>query len=141
MKTIAIVGVFASALFLASCANRPKEPPPKPFAGTQWEALLQAPFAGEKPWVRFGDGRLEGFGGCNRFAGRYVEDTLGAKAIAIGRIESGRHACDASARQLEEVWLDVLHATSSYSITGDVLTMSGSGGTLRFRAAGEEAKR
>ena len=31
--------------------------------------------------------------------------------------------------------LEVLQSVSSYSVTADVLTMSGSGGTLRFRAA------
>lgn len=139
MKTATLAGVLA-AFLLASCATQPKEPPPRPFAGTRWEALLEMPFAGEKPWVRFGDGRLEGFGGCNRFTGRYVQDTLGAKAIGIGRIETGGRVCDASARRLEDAWLDILHAASSYAIAGDTMTMNGSGGTLRFHAAAEEGK-
>ena len=140
MKTHALACALAAGIFLAACATKPKEPPPKPFAGTRWEAQLEIPYAGEKPWIRFGDGRLEGFAGCNRIAGRYVEDSVGAKAIGIGRIETGHRACDATARRLEESWLDVLHSASSYSITADLLTMTGSGGTLRFRAAGEEAK-
>ena len=53
------------AVLLAACATTPREPPPKPFAGTHWNAVLELPPAGEKPWVRFGDGRLEGFGGVS----------------------------------------------------------------------------
>ena len=139
MKPIVLAGIFA-AILLAACATKPPEPPPKPFAGTRWVAQLELPFAGEKPWVRFGDGRLEGFGGCNRFSGRYVEDSLGASAIGIGRIETGRRICDAAAHRVEEIWLDVLHSASSYSIAGDTMVMNGSGGTLRFRAAAEETK-
>jgi|GEM_PF-1965077 len=140
MKTIAFVSLLAAGIVLAACATEPREPPPRPFIGTRWQAQLGLPYAGEKPWLRFGDGRLEGFGGCNPIAARYVEDSVGAKAIAIGRIEAGRHGCDAAARRLQEGWLDTLHAVSSYSITGDVLTMSGSGGMLRLRAVPEEAK-
>ena len=141
MKTSAFGIHLAAAILVAACATQPKEPPPRPFTGTRWQAQLELPYAGEKPWVRFGDGRLEGFGGCNSIAARYVQDSVGAKAIAIGRIESGRRACDAAARQLEEAWLDALHAASSYAITGDSLTMNGSGGTLHFHAVPEEAKR
>jgi len=141
MKTTAFASLLATGVILAACATQPKEPPPKPFTGTRWQAQLELAYAGEKPWVRFGDGRLEGFGGCSPIAGRYVQDTLGAKAIAIGRIESGRRACDAAARQLEEIWLEALHAASSYTIAGDSLTMTGSGGTLHFHAVPDEAKR
>jgi heat shock protein HslJ len=141
MKTNAVVSILAAGVLLAACATEPKEPPPKPFTGTRWQSQLGLRYAGEKPWVRFSDGRLEGFGGCNRIAARYVEDSVGASAIAIGRIESGRHACDAEAQALEESLLGVLRNVSSYTITGDLLTMTGSGGALQFRAVPEESKR
>jgi heat shock protein HslJ len=140
MKTNPVASALAAAILLAACASQPKEPPPKPFTGTRWQAELEQPYAGEKPWVRFGDGRIEGFGGCNPIAARYVQDSVGAKAIAIGRIESGRHGCDAAASRLEDAWLEAFHSASSYTITGDVLTMSGSGGTLRFHAVPEEGQ-
>lgn len=139
MKPILACAVLAVVPLLSACATRPKEPPPKPFAGTRWEAQLQIPLAGEKPWVRFGDGLLEGFGGCNRIEGRYVQDSVGAHAIAIGRIETGRHACDRSAQLVEDRWIAVLQMVSSYSITADVMSMTGSAGTLVFRA-NEERK-
>jgi len=119
---------------VAACATAPKEPPPRPFAATKWQLLMEIPPAGEQPYVRFGDGRMEGFGGCSKFSSRYVQDAVGARAIAIGRIEVDRRLCDPSAQAAESRTLEVLQSVSSYSITVDVMTMSGSGGTLKFRS-------
>jgi len=124
-----------AAGLLCACATKPKEPPPKPFAGTRWLVTLELPLPGEAPSFRFGDGLMEGFGGCNRGAARYVQDSVGARAIAIGRIETGRHACDPRAQASELRILEVLQSVSSYSVTGDTMSMTGSGGTLRFKAA------
>jgi heat shock protein HslJ len=123
----------------AGCASTKKEPPPKPFVGTRWQVVLELPIAGEQPHVRFGDGRMEGFGGCSRFAARYSEDTVGAKSIAIGRIEVMRRLCDPGKQAAETRVIEVLQSVSSYSITADALTMTGSGGTLRFIAIPVEA--
>jgi heat shock protein HslJ len=133
---LAIVAVLACA----ACATTNREPPPKPFVGTRWEVLLELPITGEQPYVRFGDGRMEGFSGCNRIDARYVQDSVGAKAIAIGRIQTGRHACDRSAQDAEDRIIEVLQVVSSYSITADTMTMTGSGGTLRFHAIPAEGK-
>ncbi len=135
-----VIAGLALAAALAACAMGERAPPPKPFAGTPWRVVLELPLAGEAPYVRFGDGRLEGFDGCNRIAARYVEDSVGARAIAIGRIETGRHACDRSAQVAEDRILEVLQSVSSYAITGDTMTMTGSAGTLRFRAAAAKGK-
>ncbi len=127
--------IVALLVLLPACATTPKEPPPKPFAGTRWEVVLEMPNAGAQPQMRFGDGRVEGFGGCNKFLARYVQDVVGARAIAIGRIEVDRRLCaDTSAQVAEARILEVLQAVSSYTITGDIMIMAGSGGTLRFRA-------
>ena len=131
--------IGASLALLAGCAAPPKEPPPKPFVGTTWEVVLELPLPGEPPHMRFGDGRVEGFGGCNRFTAEYLRDSVGARAIAIRRIEIDRRLCDAGPRLAEARMLEVLQSASSYSVTGSVLTMSGSGGTLRLRAV--EAKK
>ena len=112
-----------------------REPPPRPFTATRWQLVMEIPVEGEQPYVRFGDGRLEGFGGCSRFVARYVQDAVGARAIAIGRVQLDKRLCDPSRAAAESSMLDVLQTVSSYSITGDVLKMDGSGGTLRFRAA------
>jgi heat shock protein HslJ len=113
---------------------RQKEPPPKPFAGTQWNVVLELPLAGEQPWFKFGDGRMEGFGGCNRVNARYIQDTVGARAIAIGAISASKRMCDQSPMAAEQRVLEVLQAVSSYSVTADTMTMTGSAGTLKFKA-------
>ena len=129
---------FASLVLVAACAApQTREPPPKPFAGTRWQLVMEIPVQGEQPYVRFGDGRVEGFGGCSRFAARYVQDTVGARAIAIGRMQVDKRLCDASRAAAENNMFDILQAVSSYSVTGDVLKMDGSAGTLRFRAAAD----
>ena len=136
MRPIDILAPFGVAVLLFGCGSpKQKEPPPRPFAGTLWQVMLELPIQGEQPNMRFGDGRVEGFGGCSRFAARYVQDSVGARAIAIGRIEIDRRLCNPSSQAAETRVLEVLQSVSSYSITADTMTMSGSGGTLRFHAA------
>ncbi len=119
-----------------------KEPPPLPFVGTRWQVLLELPQPGEQPWVRFGDGRMEGFGGCSRFGAPIMQDAVGAKAIAVMRIERmQQQVCEARVVAAERRVIDVLQSVSSYSITVDAMTMSGSAGSLKFRAVSEEARR
>ena len=132
--------IVLAAFVVSACAGYgQKEPPPKPFLATKWQLVMDIPPAGELPYVRFGDGRMEGFGGCSRFTSRYIQDAVGARAIAIGRIEVDRRLCDTSAVAAEARMLEVLQVVSSYSVTADMLTMSGSGGTLRFNAVDSSA--
>ena len=132
MKIAIAAAVLAT--FIGACGMQKKEAPPKPFHGTKWVVQLELPVAGEQPWLRFGDGRMEGFGGCNALLARYVQDTVGARAIAIGRIDRGTRACDSGTQIAEARMLEVLQAVSSYTIAIDALTMSGSGGTLKLRS-------
>lgn len=128
------------ALVACACASpSSKEPPPKPFTGTRWLLVMDIPPTGEKPYVRFGDGLVEGFGGCSPFNGRYVQDTVGSRFIAIGRLQVDKRVCDTRAAASEARTLEVLQAVSSYSITLDAMSMTGSGGTLRFTAASDGA--
>ena len=130
-RTIVLLGL---ALLVAACALNKKEPPPKPFIGTKWVVQLELPIQGEQPWFRFGDGRMEGFGGCNRLAARFVQDTVGSRFIAIGRIDRGTRGCDPGTQQAEMSMLEILQAVSSYTIKIDEMTMSGSGGSLKFKS-------
>jgi heat shock protein HslJ len=128
---LALAATFA---LIAGCATAPKEPPPKPFIGTQWQVVLELPLAGEQPNMRFGDGRVEGFGGCSKFSAPFVEDTVGARAIVIRKIFVDRRLCEPGPRAVEAHMLEVLQSVSSYSVTGSTMTMTGSGGTLLFHA-------
>ena len=131
---IAIAAALAAVL-LSSCGGmQKKEPPPKPFLGTKWVVQLELPIVGEPTWFRFGDGRMEGFGGCNRIGAKIIQDTVGARAIVIGRLDRGTRACSPGTQAAEANMLEVLQAVSSYTITVDAMVMSGSGGSLKFRS-------
>ena len=133
MRTMPVA--LATVFLLVGCAPKKPEPPPKPFIGTKWVVQLELPIPGDQqPWVRFGDGRMEGFGGCNRIAARFVQDTVGSRFIAIGRIDRGTRACDPANQESEARTLEVLQAVSSYRIVYDLMTMQGSGGALKFQS-------
>ena len=141
LKDPGTAGLVAAALLFAGCgAMQNKEPPPKPFVGTQWQVVLELPVRGEQPHIRMGDGRLEGFGGCNRFNARYLQDSVGARSIAFGVISASKRLCDASTMAAEGRVIEVLASVSSYTITGDSMVMSGSGGTLKLKALAEAPK-
>jgi heat shock protein HslJ len=123
----------------AACGSlQKKEPPPKPFAATHWVVVLERPLPGEAPWFVFGDGHMDGFGGCNKVGARYVQDSVGARYLSIGRLEMGRHACDPQSQAAESRILETLQGVSSYTITADTMKMSGSAGTLTLRAEEEK---
>ena len=127
------VVTIALAAALAGCGSlQKKEPPPKPFTGTKWVVQLEVPLQGTQPWVQFGDGLMEGFGGCNRIAAKYVQDTVGSRFIAFSRIDRGTKACDSRNQLIEGRVLETLQAVSSYRIIADTMTMQGSAGALRF---------
>jgi len=120
---------------LAGCKTaEEREPPPKPFVGTHWKVLLELPLTGEQPNMRFGDGRVEGFGGCSKFRAAYLQDSVGAGALIIRKIEVDRHLCDASAQAAESRMLETLQAVQSYKILGDAMSMAGSAGQLKLVA-------
>ena len=128
-----IPAMVMGAVLLAGCAAQKKEPPPKPFVGTKWVVQLELPLqTGQQPWFQFGDGLMEGFGGCNRITARYVQDTVGSRFIAIGRLERGTRGCEQRAQMVEMRVLETLQAVSSYTILADAMTMTGSGGSLKF---------
>ena len=133
--------ILALALALTACASSYREPPPKPFAGTRWEVMLERESASTNPqahpWFVFGDGLVEGFAGCNPVTGRYVQDSVGARSIAFGRLALGaaQRTCDSRAQIVQAHILEVLQSASSYLITGDIMKMTGSAGSISLRAA------
>ena len=125
---------------VSACATN-REPPPKPFSGTRWDVVLDHAIPGEAPYFRFMDGRVEGFGGCNPVSAQYVQDSVGAGAIALRRFQTDTRPCDPAAKAAEARVLDVLQSVSGYTIMGDVMKMTGSAGTLVMRAHPEEGKK
>lgn len=123
------------AFAATGCGMMPKEePPPKPFVGTRWQVFLELPLAGEQPYLRFGDGRMEGFGGCNHVNARYLQDSVGSRFIALSGMSASKRLCDPSVMAAENRIFEILGSVSSYTITVDDMVMSGSAGSLKLRA-------
>lgn len=67
-------------------------------------------------------GRVNGFGGCNRFTGSYNLDEA-ASRIGFGQIASTMMACP-SGMEVEKAFHDVLRTVDNYSLNGDRLTLN-----------------
>jgi heat shock protein HslJ len=134
-----IVAALVLAVLPCACALQQKELPPKPFVGTRWQVVLELPIQGQQPYFRFGDGRMEGFAGCSMVRAEYLSDSVGTRTIALRRIEVDRRVCDASVKAVENRILGVMQSVSSYSVEGDVMRMSGSGGSLTLLATPHDA--
>jgi heat shock protein HslJ len=124
-----------AAVFAAACQSpEQKEPPPKPFVGTHWRVVLELPIKGEQPNMRFGDGRVEGFGGCSKFTAPIIQDSIGAGALVIRKIQVDKRICDPGVAQVEDHLIESLQAVQSYKILGDAMQMVGPSGNLKLIA-------
>jgi heat shock protein HslJ len=116
--------------------------PDRPLRGTRWvvdstvdnESATSAP-AGTQAYLTFGDGdRVEGFTGCNSFAGTAAE--RGGR-ITFSKIISTKKACADEIGRLESAVLAVLDGEVSAQVEADRLTLTRSDGrSLRLRATG-----
>ncbi len=124
-----------AALFAAACQSpEQKEPPPKPFVGTHWRVVLDLPLKGEQPNMRFGDGRVEGFGGCSNFTAPILQDSIGAGALVIRKLQVDKRICDSHVALAEDRLLEKLQAVQSYKILGDAMQMVGPSGNIKLIA-------
>jgi copper homeostasis protein (lipoprotein) len=77
-----------------------------------------------------GEGRrVQGFGGCNRFAGGYELD---GKRLKIKQMASTMMACMESMEQ-EAAFLNALQSTASWEIRGEHLELFDTGGVMLLR--------
>lgn len=67
-------------------------------------------------------GRVNGFGGCNGFAGSYTLDAATSR-IRFGRIASTMMACP-SGMEVEKAFHEALRTMDNYSLSGDLLTLN-----------------
>lgn len=76
------------------------------------------------PWLilREADGRMNGFGGCNSFAGSYKLDTV-ASRLSFGQIATTSMAC-ISGMDVEQAFHEALRDTDNYSLAGDHMTLN-----------------
>jgi len=123
--------------FLAGCC---RSPGPPPLEGPTWrvdELTGQDPgaLAAARPalTVRFHEGRVEGFSGCNRFAGGY---SLEGSRVRLGPVAGTMMMCDEPAMARENAFRSVLAGTLAFSIAEGRLTLrTESGATAGLREA------
>jgi heat shock protein HslJ len=90
--------------------------------------------AGSAPaTVRFRDGRIEGFGGCNQFTGPY---TLDGDRLSIGALATTMMACPPAATALETAVTRALAGTFRVDVRERSLTLTApTGNVIAFEAA------
>jgi len=86
-----------------------------PLHGSEWTPLLIGETAipqASSIFVQFrGEGRLQGYGGCNRLFAEYMEND---GCISIGTVAGTRMACDELVMQREAALIGALEKTRSY---------------------------
>jgi heat shock protein HslJ len=123
--------------FLAGCCRAASAAPAAPaaaFEGRDWrlvslrgvdEAALADP--AKVPSVRFEGGRVQGFGGCNTFAGAYAVE---GDRVTLGPLAGTMMACAEPAMGVEAAFTQALAGTLRFQVAEERLTL----------AAGSEAE-
>ena len=108
--------------------------PPASLADTGWAivAIDGERVAGAEDYgLQFGQGRIHGQAGCNRFSGPYRE--MGQRLIA-GPLAATRRACHEPRMRHERRVLRLLNGSARFSYPdGETLVMTGSSTTIRLR--------
>jgi heat shock protein HslJ len=116
-----------------------------PLRGSRWALVSMTrdddtsapPDDASRPTLEFGDdGKVYGFGGCNRYFGSYELEASGA--LSLGRIGATRMACPPPILDREDAFFAALEAIDRFAIAGGELTLSGANDArLVFRSAPE----
>jgi heat shock protein HslJ len=107
--------------------------PPLTVANTDWriEAIGAARVDGDAYRLSFHEGRISGQAGCNRLTGAYVQN---GDRLTAGPIAATRMMCPPPRMAHERALLDILRGPVRVSYpSGDVMVLTGSGGTVRLR--------
>lgn len=135
MRTRLAVLAFALALGTAGCESAiSNDETNDPLASRDWVALSILGKPVIKPGgvtMSFGEGRVSGRGGCNRYSG--TADYANG-AIKVGPLISTKMACmEDGIMQQESAYLNALQGATRYTIGGDgKLTIATGGGAIVY---------
>ena len=127
----------AVAVSLAACSTTGSTPTPNggsggTIDGTSWilktydvAGTATAVPSGSTVDAHFAGGRVNGFSGCNSYAGPAV---VSGATIKIGPLAGTQMACQGPAMTLEQAYLAALGTAATFTATTDGLTMFDSGG-------------
>ncbi|NJM06087.1 DUF4377 domain-containing protein [Candidatus Gracilibacteria bacterium] len=120
---------------VSKTAAEPTAPAEDGLAGSSWtlnaisltqDGVLTAPVGEQPVTMQFEEGRAAGNATCNRYTGGYTAD---GSALTFGPAASTRMLCPGDDLNAQEfAFFQVLELTSSYTITGDTLTLLGAEG-------------
>lgn len=100
-------------------------------AGVEWTAAEvdgePIPVGARRPTAVVADGRIAGFGGCNRYTASISETSPGS--IAVGPAAATKMACPEPEMLLEDRFLASLGAAVRYSFLAGRLALSGTDGS------------
>jgi heat shock protein HslJ len=131
-----VAGLFAVGLVAAACGSSVNRPavssttPGPALEGTSWQLTATTPLGTDLGQVTvtalFDQGVVRGEGGCNTYNGPY---TVSGSKLTIGpNLATTQKACPAAPTAIETAYLGRLVKVASYSVAGDTLTLSDSGG-------------
>jgi len=133
--------VLTSGTTVITLLDREVAQPDQPLVGPLWtldsiitgDAVSSVP-VGASGTIQFGaDGRVQIFDGCNSGGGSYAVD---GDVIQFDQIALSAMACDGTAAELEQAFVQVFDATSmTFVIDADSLTLQAGANGLIFRAA------
>lgn len=85
--------------------------------GSEW-----GPESGGMPerYIQFKESDVAGYGGCNRFAGRYTFD---GSSIRIGPLVSTKMACEPEVMDAEQAWFRMLESAQKAEATLKTLVL------------------
>lgn len=91
-----------------------------------------APVAGRGPTIGFGEGRIYGFGGCNRYTGPV--SFSGPDGIRVGAAGMTMMACPEPQMALEQRFARALEAVARWEVADGILALKGADGAVLARA-------
>ena len=135
IRRTGLVGVtILMAALLAGCATAEPDPAPAGGAalpGTEWVLTSLAgspPIEGTQITLRFGEGSLEGSGGCNTYGGSY---TATGDSLGLSDLYWTEMACLEPEGVLEQelAYLNALNTVASYRVDAGQLALYDEAGT------------
>lgn len=135
LKMSIVVVLVGSLSLLAACSNEP--PPERPAVTPGSGATATAPEIEGIGWqrvspegeasaatIRFEAGRVQGFGGCNRFTGAYAVE---GDRVRIEALAATMMACESAVMEAESAFLAALGGTHHASLDAGRLTLAAAG--------------
>jgi len=88
----------------------------------RWQDAAVSAADGQQTFVQFqSDGRIIGYGGCNRFFGSYIAtDTT----LEVGPLGATRMACEPEVMEREMAFLGIIESATEYALTGHRVSLS-----------------